>query len=290
MDYEQNNILERNNDMIFKSSEMDLNIKNALGYLTFKALDDIPFIRHGFSTRMGGVSSGEFTSLNMSFGRGDPDENVTENYKRLCEAVGVSFESLTASSQDHNTFVRKVTKADRGVGIYRPKDMMSVDGLITNEPGVTLVTYFADCTPLMFIDKRTHAIGSSHAGWRGTVGCIGEKTVNKMKEEFGTDPCDLIVTIGPAIGKCCYEVDDPVASKVEALGLDTSKLLFPKGGGKYMLDLLETNKQIIMRAGVPEENIIKSDVCTRCNHDLIWSHRATGGKRGGMCGVLSIEN
>ena len=274
--------------MIFTSSVMDLNIKNALGYLTFRELEDISFIRHCFSTRMGGVSSGEFTSLNMSFGRGDPDENVTENYRRLCEAVGIPFESLTASSQDHHTFVRRVTKNDRGVGIYRPKDMQSVDGLITNETGVALVTYFADCTPLMFVDKKNRAIGSAHAGWRGTVGCIGDKTIVKMTEEFGTDPADLTVTIGPAIGKCCYEVDDPVASKVEALGLDTGKLLFPKGGGKYMLDLLETNRQIIIRAGVPEENIIKSDVCTRCSNDLIWSHRATGGKRGGMCGMISM--
>lgn len=273
--------------MIFTSSNTQLNFSDALAYLTFNRLSELEFIRHGFSTRLGGVSTGEFKSLNMSFGRGDPDENVTENYHRLCAAVGVEFESLVASAQDHKTYVRRVGKAERGIGIYRPKDMQSVDGLVTNEPGVTLVTYFADCTPLMFVDTKTHAIGSAHAGWRGTVGRIGEKTVQKLTEEFGTDPADVIVTIGPAIGRCCYEVDTPVAEQFEALGLDSGKFIFPKGGGKYMLDLPETNRQIIASAGVPEENIVVGDVCTRCNHDLIWSHRATGGRRGGMCGMLA---
>ena len=267
---------------------MKLNISDALGYLTFNVLDEVPFIKHGFSTRMGGVSSGEFKSLNMSFGRGDPDENVTENYKRLCAAVGVDYDTLTASSQDHKTFVRRVTSEHRGIGIYRPKDMQSVDGLITNESKVALVTYFADCTPLLFVDMKNRAIGSAHAGWRGTVGKIGAKVVERMGEEFGTRPEDLIVTIGPAIGKCCYEVDEPVARQFIDLGLDTEKFVFEKGGGKYMLDLLETNKQIIMSAGVPENNIVKSDVCTRCSSDLIWSHRATGGRRGGMCTILSV--
>ena len=274
--------------MIFTSSQMKLNISDALGYLTFNVLDKVPFIKHGFSTRMGGVSSGEFKSLNMSFGRGDPDENVTENYKRLCAAVGVDYDTLTASSQDHKTFVRRVTSEHRGIGIYRPKDMQSVDGLITNESKVALVTYFADCTPLLFADMKNRAIGSAHAGWRGTVGKIGANVVERMGEEFGTRPEDLIVTIGPAIGKCCYEVDEPVASQFLGLGLDASRFVFEKGGGKYMLDLTETNKRILMAAGVPEENITKSDVCTRCSHDLIWSHRATNGRRGGMCAILSI--
>ncbi len=274
--------------MIFESSVMNLNIVSALAYLSFKELDAVPFIRHGFSTRLGGVSKNEFNSLNMAFGRGDSDENVNENFKRLCSAVGVDYESLVASSQDHNTFVRKVTKAERGIGIYRPKDMQSVDGLITNESGVSLVTYYADCTPLMFVDTKTKAIGSAHAGWRGTVGKIGGEVIRKMKEEFGSSPEDIIVTIGPAISKCCYEVDEPVAVQFENLGLDSKKIVFPKDDGKFMIDLLETNKQIVMGEGVPESNITISDICTKCNCDLVWSHRATQGKRGGMCAILSV--
>ncbi len=280
--------LKENDNMIFNSETMNLHFKNALAYLTFKEFEKIDFINHAFSTRLGGVSSGEFTSMNMSFGRGDNDENVHENYRRLCAAIGTEYYNLVASSQDHNTFVRRVTKSERGIGIYRPKDMESVDGLITNESGVALVTYFADCTPVMLADTKNHAIGSCHAGWRGTVGEIAGITVKRMTEEFGTDPADIRAAIGPAISKCCYEVDEPVAKRFVDLGLNTEKIVFPKGNGKYMIDLLETNKQLLMREGVRESNITVSDVCTRCNHDLIWSHRATNGKRGGMCAVLEI--
>lgn len=274
--------------MIFNSNTMNLHIKNALAYLTFKDFEALSFVNHAFSTRLGGVSCGEFTSMNMSFNRGDKDENVHENYRRLCAAIGADYNNLIASAQDHNTFVRKVTGSECGIGIYRPRDMESVDGLITNEKGVALVTYFADCTPVLFADTKNHAIGVCHAGWRGTVGRIAGITVERMKEELGTCPADIKATIGPAISKCCYEVDEPVAQRFIELGLDTEKIVFPKGYGKYMIDLLETNKQILLNAGVKESNIVVSDVCTRCNHDLIWSHRATNGKRGGMCAIIEI--
>ena len=274
--------------MIFTSSNMKLNFKDALAYLTFDKLDEIPYIRHAFSTRLGGVSVGEFNSMNMSFNRGDSVENVTENYRRLCSAIGVKFENLVASAQDHHTFVRRVTSKEKGIGIYKPRDLESVDALITNERDVALVTYFADCTPLLFVDTASRAVGAAHAGWRGTVEKIGAETVKRMGEEFGTNPRNIIAAIGPAINKCCYEVDEPVAEKFRALNLDGDKFIFPKENGKYMIDLIETNRQILISAGVPNENIILSDVCTRCSSDLIWSHRATGGKRGGMCAVLQI--
>ena len=274
--------------MIFKSNSMNLNIKDALAYLTFDRLENFSFIKHAFSTRLGGVSTGEFNSMNMSFNRGDSEENVTENYKRLCSALDIEFEDLVASAQDHHTFVRCVTSAEKGIGIYRPRDMESVDGLITNEKNVALVTYFADCTPLLFVDTKNHAIGAAHAGWRGTVGRIGAETVRRMSEEFGTDPKNITATIGPAINKCCYEVDEPVAEKFRELGLDSGRFVFPKYGGKYMVDLIETNRQILISAGIPDEDIIISDVCTRCSSDLVWSHRATGGRRGGMCAILEL--
>lgn len=268
---------------------MNLNIKNALAYLTFKAFDELPYIRHAVSTRLGGVSGGEFNSLNMSFGRGDSDENVTENYKRLCGAVTIDYRNLVASAQDHHTNVRKVTSKDKGVGIYKPRDMNSVDALITNEKGVALVTYFADCTPVLLVDTKNKAIGAAHAGWRGTVGEIGRITVEKMAEEFGTDPAFIKAAIGPTIGRCCYEVDEPVAEQFLKLDeIDTSNLVTAKGGGKYMVDLAQTNKQILIKAGVLSENIVISDLCTRCNSDLLWSHRATQGKRGGMCALLEV--
>ena len=237
---------------------MTLKNENTVPYLVYNSLEEINFIKHGFSTRLGGVSEGIFSTMNMAFNRGDNPDSVTENYRRLCGSVGLDFESLTASAQDHHTFVRKVTKADRGVGIYRPRDMQSVDALITNERGVTLVTYYADCTPLFFVDTKNKAIGLAHAGWRGTVGRIGQKVVEKMTAEFGTNPEDLVCAVGPAISK-------------------------------FMLDLLETNRQILVKAGVKAENITLSDLCTRCNSDLLWSHRATNGQRGTMCAVMCLK-
>ena len=271
---------------------MKLNNADTVPYLTYNSLSEIKFINHAFSTRLGGVSEGEFTSMNLAFNRGDNPECVTENYKRLCKSAGFEFESLTASAQDHHTFVRAVTKADRGVGIYKPRDMESVDAIITNETGVTLVTYYADCTPLFFVDTKNRAIGLAHGGWRGTVGRIAEKTIQKMTELYGTNPADITAAVGPAISVCCYEVDKPCIDNFYALeDLDKDKFIFPKDGGKYMLDLLECNRQILVSAGVKPENITVSDVCTNCNSELLWSHRATKGHRGTMCAFMClIEN
>lgn len=275
--------------MNFYSKTMRLNNADYVPYLTYNSLSEIKFINHAFSTRLGGVSKGEFTSMNLAFNRGDNPENVTENYKRICRSAGFDFDSLTASAQDHHTFVRAVTSKDRGVGIYKPRDMQSVDAVITNEKGVTLVTYYADCTPLFFVDTKQKAIGLAHAGWRGTVGRIGEKTVEKMTELYGTNPADIVAAIGPAISVCCYEVDKPCADNFYALtDLDSNRFVFPKGNGKYMIDLLETNRQILVAAGVKNENITVSDLCTDCNSELLWSHRATKGKRGTMSAFMCI--
>lgn len=276
--------------MNFQSNTMTLNSPDTVPYLTYNSLSEINFINHAFSTRLGGVSAGEFTSMNMAFNRGDNPESVTENYKRICKSAGFDFDSLTASAQDHNTFVRAVTSENKGVGIYKPRDLQSVDALITNEKGVTLVTYYADCTPLFFVDTKQKAIGLAHAGWRGTVGRIGEKVVNKMTELYGTNPADIVAAIGPAISVCCYEVDKPCADNFYALSdLDSSRFVFPKDNGKYMIDLLETNRQILVAAGVKNENITVSDVCTNCNSELLWSHRATKGKRGTMSAFMCIK-
>lgn len=276
--------------MKFSSNVMKLNNVNSVPYLTYNSLSEIDFINHAFSTRLGGVSTDEFTSMNLAFNRGDSPENVTENYKRFCKSAGFDYESLTASSQDHHTFVRAVTKENVGVGIYKPKDIESVDALITNEPGVTLVTYYADCTPLFFVDTKQKAIGLAHAGWRGTVGRIGDNVVKKMQRLYGSDPSDIKAAIGPAISVCCYEVDKPCADNFLALDeLDSTKFVFPKDNGKFMIDLLETNRQILVHAGVKNENITVSDVCTNCNSELLWSHRATKGHRGTMSAFMCIK-
>lgn len=276
--------------MKINSKTMTLNENKGVPFLTYNRLSQIDFIRHAFSTKHGGVSTDEWTSMNFAFSRGDKPENVIENYKIFSDAVGFDYNSLVTSSQDHNTYVRPVTKNECGIGIWREKDMLSVDALITNEPNVTLVTHYADCTPLFFVDTVGKAIGLAHAGWRGTVGRIGEEVIKKMTSLYGTHPKDVVVAIGPAISKCCYEVDKDCAENFYNLkDLDNSKFIFPKNDGKYMIDLLETNRQIVMKAGVKKENIVLSDLCTKCNSNLLWSHRATNGHRGTMCAFMCIE-
>ena len=228
--------------------------------------------------------------MNLNFNRGDSDANVLKNYHLFCDAVGFDFHKLVASAQDHHTVVRRVTSKEAGIGIWRPKDMQSVDGLITNEPGVVLVTYYADCVPLYFVDTAKKAIGLGHAGWRGTVAEMGARMVEAMQTEFGSNPNDILAAIGPSIGQCCYEVDAPVYEKVMALTeIAPDECLQPKGEGKYMLDLWEVNRRVIMHAGVPDENIMVGRVCTCCHSNLLFSHRVMGAKRGGMAAMMALN-
>lgn len=274
----------------FNSKTNSINNKDTIPYITYNSLSEISFINHAFSTRLGGVSEGIYSSMNMGFNRGDNPENVTKNYKRFCKSAGFEYESLVASAQDHNTYVRVVTSADKGIGIYKPRDMQSVDALTTNERGVTLVTYYADCTPLFFVDKKNKSIALAHAGWRGTAAKIGAKVIDTMEQNFGTDPSDLVCAIGPAISKCCYEVDKACADNFLALkDLNPDDFVTKKSDGKYMLDLLEANRQILVNKGVKAENITVSDLCTNCSSELLWSHRATKGQRGVMCAMMCIK-
>lgn len=276
--------------MNFTSKTMTLNTKGSVAYLTHNNLSKIDFINHAFSTRLGGVSTGEFSSMNLSFGRGDSNENVIQNYKLFCAAAGFDYNTIVSSKQDHHTIIRRVSRNDVGIGIWKPADMESVDGLITNQSGVTLVTHYADCTPLFFVDTVNKAVGLAHGGWRGTVAGIAYITIQRMIEEFGTNPDNLICAIGPAISKCCYEVDKPVYEQFNKLTqLSRADFITPKANGKYIIDLHEVNKQFMQLAGVRKENISVGDVCTMCNSELLFSHRASKGKRGGMVAMMCIK-
>ncbi len=286
------------NVLIIRIGEIFININSTLltlncseiAYLTYHRLNEIPFINHAFSTRLGGVSKNEFTSMNLFFGRGDSDKNVTENYKLFCKAAGFEYESLVASSQIHETVVRRVSKEHRGIGIYKPKDLLSVDAFVTNDPKVTLVTYYADCTPIFFVDTYKKAIGLAHAGWRGTVGNIVGEVVKSMKAEFDTDPKDLVCAIGPVIGACCYEVSADCADEFRKLFDEQSGVInLTQKPDKFMIDLALANSLLLQRVGVCKENIEISDLCTKCNSDLLWSHRATNGKRGTMAAFMCLK-
>ncbi len=275
--------------MQYDSKNMNFNERSGVAYLTSPSFERFGFVRHAFSTRLGGVSQNEYASMNLNFGRGDPDETVMENYRRFCLAAGFDSRTLVASAQDHHTFIRRVTSENYGNGIWKPRDMQSVDGLITNEPNVTLVTYYADCVPLFFLDPQKRAIGLAHAGWRGTVAKIGEKAVEAMEREFGSDPKKILAAVGPSIGPCCFEVDAPVYDEfIKLMELAPQEFITEKGGGKYMIDLWEANRRVLMNAGIPAENISVAQLCTKCNAEWLFSHRASGGKRGGLAAMMCI--
>lgn len=275
--------------MIFKSKTMDLNVKDAMCYLTFKSFDEYDFFNHAFSTRMGGVSKDEFTSMNLSFSSIDDRQSVEQNYKLFCNAADFDYQSIVASSQSHGSNVRKVTKEDKGRGITRPQDVFDIDGLLTNEAGVTLATYYADCTPLFFADPEKRVVGLAHAGWRGTVLKIGGKMIETMINDYSCKKEDIICAIGPAIGPCCFEVDYPVYRKFADLkNLDKNKFITEAENDKYYINLPEANKQILIEHGVLEKNITVSDLCTSCNSDMLFSHRKTNGKRGSMAAMICL--
>lgn len=265
--------------------------REGVPFLTFPALSALPGVNHGFSTRLGGVSRGELSAMNLSFTRGDEPERVRENYRRLGRAMGFDPEDMVFSWQTHTNCVRAVTEQDRGKGYTAERDYRDVDGLVTNVPGLVLVTFYADCVPLFFVDPVHRAIGLSHSGWRGTVSDIAGVTVRMMQEKYGTDPEDLVAAIGPSICRSCYEVSEDVILKVrEQYPQGMWGLLYDtKENGKYQLDLWEVCRQNMIRAGILPEHISVTDICTCCNPDLLFSHRASQGKRGNLAAFLSIR-
>lgn len=248
-----------------------INFKDNVPYISYRALADIKWLKNGFSTRLGGVSEGVLSTMNLGFGRNDLPENVVKNHEIIANAIGFNPENIVASKQTHTTNVKIVSKKDCGKGIYRERDYDDVDGMITNEKGIVLATYFADCVPLYMVDTKNKAIGLSHSGWRGTVGKIGKVTLDLMKETYGTNPKDVIACIGPSICRDCYEVSEDVATEFETAFKGREKdILINKGNGKYQLDLWECNYIIFKECGVYEENIHMPDICTCHNMEMMF--------------------
>ena len=265
--------------------------KEGVVWLSFPLLEQTGIVVQGFTTRLGGVSTGMFSSMNLSFTRGDREEAVRENFRRAGKAMGFSVESIVTSDQTHTDHVRVVTREDCGGGILRPRTYRQVDGLLTREPGVTLATFYADCVPLYFVDPVRRAIALTHSGWRGTVQRIGKVTVETMAREFGSRPEDLVAAIGPSICQDCYEVGEEVAEAFyREFGSGAGpELLRGKQGGKYQLNLWEANRRILTEAGVRPEKIQMPCLCTCCNPEFLFSHRASRGKRGNLGAFLMLK-
>lgn len=266
--------------------------KDEVTYITFPKLSQYSNdMLHGFSTRLGGVSKEHLASMNLSFTRGDEREAVLENHKRFAKALGYDETKLVFSNQVHLTNFYKVTKKDCGKGITRDSDILEIDGLVTNEPGVPLITFYADCVPLFFYDPVEKVIAMAHSGWKGTVERIGAKMVSYMDEEYGSRPENIVCAIAPSICQKCYEVSEDVALRFyDVFGNGYGdELLYKKENGKYQLNLHKACEITLLEAGIQWDHIDITDICTCCNPEFLFSHRASNGMRGNLAGVMMLK-
>lgn len=255
---------------------------NRLSIFFFENLLRYPRIGHFVSTRAGGNSGPPFESLNLGFGVGDDQGAVVRNRTLLAEAVGISTQGLTMARQVHGARVDVVSRESRGRGAIDSRgEIDEADAMVTDVEDICLVVLLADCVPVIFYDTRKNVIGIAHAGWKGTVQRISEKTVTALEDRFGSAPHDIIVGIGPSAGPCCYEVGPEVASEVERVfGNRAGCLRNDDAGDKHYLDLWRANMAQLVQSGIPEENIEVAKICTCHHNDVFYSFRADKGKTG----------
>lgn len=256
---------------------------NGVVYLTADTIG----VTHAFTTRLGGVSTGSFESLNLGANRGDKVENVVENFRRLGEALNIDALHGAYTKQVHGVYVRTVT-ADERISPVDPAPC-DADGLVTNVPGLPVFCFIADCVPVLLADEVHGVVGAIHCGWRSSVDDILSVAVEKMCA-LGAVRADIHAALGPSIGKCCFETDSDVPDALRRyLGADAEEFIFPDGNGKFHVDLRAANVRRLVQLGLSEENIAVSDICTHCNHDEFWSHRyVSGGERGSQCAVICL--
>ncbi|ABR49017.1 protein of unknown function DUF152 [Alkaliphilus metalliredigens QYMF] len=259
-------------------------IKEGVTYFEIEAFQQFEWLKHGFSTRIGGKSEGPYDSLNLGRKTKDDYETVIENTKHFCEAVGINPSQVQRSNQVHGDQIKIV-----GESCKTGDGTDGFDGMITNQRGVPLMTYYADCVPLFFVDPDHRVVATTHGGWRGTQMKIAQKTVKKMMTHFGTNPQNVIVAIGPSIGPCCYEVNKEVIDEFNTNFTQTATFVKPMGEGKYMLDLWRAHIVALKEIGVQDRNIITSGLCTACRTDLFYSHRKEKGVTGRMAALIQLK-
>ncbi len=265
--------------------------QNQLLWYSFPALDQYSDrLVHGFSTRLGGVSEGFYSSLNLGLGRGDKEAHVYENYRLFAAAVGFDQDKAIISAQTHGTTVLTVSAADAGQGLVKSRAYHDIDGLATADKNLPLVTTYADCTPLLFYAPDRHMIANCHAGWRGTAKKMAASGV-KLMIELGCDPSQLIVIIGPSAGPERYEVSADTAACFAGLADERGAVIAPIADkdGKFMLDMWRANRTVLMQSGVLAENIHIADLCTIEHADIFYSHRIVGNERGSLAAVIMLK-
>lgn len=250
---------------------------------------------HGFSTRKGGVSDGMFESLNLGMNRGDIKERVTENWNRFLDSCGIKERSFVCGRQVHGNTVITAGRKDMRPA-FGKGDMNECDGYVTDERGVALAIFTADCVPLLLEDSKAHVIGAVHCGWRSTVADIEKNAIDAMVK-LGAKPSDIHAAIGPAIDKCCFEVGPEVIEAVCDLLQDEAGDFYVKKSAapfdateKFMLDLRGVVEKRLIMLGVDPANIEKVGGCTMCDPENFYSHRGTKGNRGSMACIISMQD
>lgn len=259
--------------------------------IRYKIFDAYPELVHGFSTRFGGVSTKHLSTMNLSFSRGDIRDNVMENHRRFGAAAGYDYRRLVFSDQVHDVQIHVASEEDAGKGIMTDSDIKGIDGLVTDVRMLPLITFYADCVPLYFYDPVQHVIGLAHSGWRGTVGNIAAEMLRKMKAVYGCRVQDIRCAIGPSICMHCYEVSEDVADRFRQAykASQFSEMIYDKGNGKYQLDLHKACRYNLTGAGVSDGHIAMPDLCTCCNPNILYSHRASNGMRGNLAAVIMLS-
>lgn len=245
-------------------------------------------VAHGFSTRLGGVSTGICASMNLGPNRGDDPDCVRENYRRFCAAIGADVNGLVTTGQVHETEIRTATPADIKTDpcAMAPYDC---DGLMTDRPGLVLTIFTADCIPVLLYDPVKRVIAAVHAGWRGTAGDIAGKAVRKMRQDYGCDPSQILAAIGPGISRCCFETHADVPDAMTAaLGALAKAHIVSLNEEKFKVDLKGINADLLKRSGVSPDHIEVTPDCTACLHHKYWSHRATRGQRGSLAAMIQL--
>lgn len=242
-------------------------------------------VKHGFTTRYGGVSTGIYSSLNVGENRGDDPSCVRENYARVGKILGVGPDDFATTRQIHEATVRIVDDGDRRK-VFDPVPY-DADGLVTNVKGLPMMIYIADCIPVLLCDAQNEVIGAVHCGWRSSVADILKNAVDAMVR-LGAKPESIGAAIGPGIGWDHFEVGPEVVEAAERYVGDISDLVRNSENGKYMLDLKRVNARRLVQLGLKEEHIDISQECTMCSPEKYWSHRVTGGQRGSQCAVIMM--
>ena len=262
--------------------------RNGVVFHTADAFTAAGGVAHGFATRLGGVSTGPYAQLNLGITRPDERAAVRENYHRFCAAIGADVTSLVMTHQVHEDTIRQATRADVLDDLLDPLDYQA-DGLLTNQPGLCLTIYYADCIPVLLYDPVHRAIAAVHSGWRGTSLGIAPQAVAKMTALYGSDPGDILAAIGPGIGPCCFEThDDGPSAMVQRLGEDSLSLCVPLAHGKFSVDLKGIIHWQLTQAGLADGHVDTLSLCTACHPELYWSHRKMGDQRGNHAAMLQL--